>query len=211
MNELLIIGAGSGGRLIAEFIKQQENFKILGFLDDDKALQGRKVNGLKVIGTSLNLKKFSSSSFVVSVGKNMKARESLFKKAVGAGLIPVNLIHSSAVVDKTATIGRGVIILANSVIGPFSRIGDNSFIFSACVIEHDCALSDNVYLSPAVSLAGNVRISKNTFLGINSCVIQGLKIGSNAIVGAGSVVLKNIADNSVVCGVPARFLRKNNA
>lgn len=210
MNELVIIGAGSGGRLISEFIKQQENFKILGFLDDNKALQGKKVNGFKVIGTSANLKKFSGSGFVVSVGTKMKARGSLFKKAMAAGLIPVNLIHSSAVVDKTAVIGRGVIILPNCVVGPFSRIGDNSFVFSSCVIEHDCVLSENVYLSPAVSLAGNVRISRNTFLGIDSCVIEGIRIGSRVIVGAGSVVLKNVPDNSVVCGVPARFLRKNN-
>jgi len=210
MNEIVIIGAGSGGRLIAEFIKQQENFKILGFLDDNKALQGRMVSGFKILGTSANLKKFSNSGFVVSVGTNMKARALLFKKALGAKLIPVNLIHSSAVIDKTAMIGSGVIILANCVVGSFSRIGDNSFIFSSCVIEHDCVLSENVYLSPAVSLAGNVRIGTNTFLGINSCVIEGLKIGSNVIVGAGSVVLKNVANNSVVVGVPARFLRKNN-
>lgn len=209
MDELVIIGAGSGGRLIAELVKQQGNFRILGFLDDDKSMRGRKVNGFKVLGTSANLRKFGNAGFVVSVGTQMKARELLFRKAVAAGLTPVNLIHGSAIVDKTAVIGRGVIILANSVVGPFCRIGDNSFIFSGCVVEHDCALSGNVYLSPAVSLAGNVKIEKNAFLGINSCVIEGIKIGRNAIVGAGAVVLKNVANDSVVAGVPAKFLRKN--
>lgn len=209
MKKIIIIGAGDGGRVISELIKQQGGFKLAGFLDDNKELQGRLVNGYKVIGRVAHLNKFRGMQFVVSVGGDLKARSRIFQSAVKAGLEPVSLVHKAAIVDKTANIGKGSIILARCVVGPFAKIGENVFLFSGTIIEHDDFIESNVYASPGVCLAGKVRVGKNTFLGIRSCVVQGVKIGSNVIVGAGSVVLKDVADNTVVAGIPAKVLRKN--
>lgn len=209
MRKLIIIGAGDGGRVVFELVKQQGSFEVAGFIDDNKELKGRSVNGHKVIGTSRDLNKFRGMLFVVAVGGNLKARSRLFQLAVKARLEPVSLIHKTAIVDKTASIDDGSIILARCVIGPFAKIGKNVFLFTGTIIEHDNFIADNVYASPAVCLAGKVRVGKNTFLGILSCVVQGVKIGSNVVVGAGSVVLKDVPNNTVVAGVPAKILRKN--
>ncbi len=55
---------------------------------------------------------------------------------------------------------------------------------------------------------GKVVIKKNAYLGMNTLVVKPVTIGENAIVGAGSVVTKNIPDNEVWAGNPARFIRK---
>lgn len=209
MKKIVIIGAGDGGHLVSQFVKEQDKLDIIGLIDDGDQLQGRTINGCKVIGKSTVLKKFSKVGFVISVGLNMPARRKLFDKAIKAGLKPVNLIHRSAVIDKTAKVGKGVIVLANSVINPFAKLGNNLFIFTGVIIEHNVRVGDNVYFSPGVSLAGHVKVGDNTFFGINSCVIEGITIGSNVIVGAGSVVLEDIPDYTVVAGAPARMLRKN--
>jgi len=210
MESIVIIGAGDGGRIVSQLIKGSGKFKVIGFLDDDEKLQGKTINGYQVIGGTADLNKFSGSGFVVAIGKNTQMRSRLFDLAVNAGLSPVSLIDKSVVIDESAEVGDSAIILANTVIGPFSKIGKNVFIFSGTIIEHDSQVGDNVYFSPGVSLAGRVKVGNNTFFGINSCVIEGITIGSKVVVGAGSVVLDDVPDSTVVAGVPAKVLRKND-
>lgn len=210
MKKIIIIGAGDGGRLVSEFVREQNKFKIIGFIDDNELLQGKVINGYRVIGTSEDLKKFRKYRFVIAVGMNMVARDELFKKAISAMLEPINFIHRTAVIAKSVKIPRGVIILPNCVVNPFVTLGENIFMFTGTVIEHDVHIGNNVYFSPGVSLAGYVKVGDNSFLGINSCVIEGINVGTNVIVGAGSCVLEDVPDNTVVAGVPAKVLRKNH-
>lgn len=51
-----------------------------------------------------------------------------------------------------------------------------------------------------------ILIKDNVFLGANSVILPGVTIGNNVIVGAGSIVTKDIPDNSVVAGNPAKFM-----
>lgn len=51
-----------------------------------------------------------------------------------------------------------------------------------------------------------VTIGNNVFVGVNTIIMPGVTIGSNVIIGAGSVVTKNIPDNSVAVGNPARVI-----
>ncbi len=210
MAKIVILGAGDGGRLLSQLLKEQKDTEIIGFIDDNKGIQGKDINGYKVVGTSGDLKRFRKTGFVVAVGMNMKTRHALFEKAVAAGCEPVSVIHKTAVIDKSVQIGSGSIILPCCVVNPFVTMGKNIFLFTGTIIEHDSIVGDNVYFSPNVSLAGHVKVGNNTFFGINACAIEGIKIGSNVIVGAGSVVLKDVSDNKVVAGVPAKILRKND-
>lgn len=211
MNKIVIIGAGDGGRLVSQLLKEQGRFEILGFIDDNEQLQGKEINGYKVIGRITDLREFDKTGFVVSLGMNMKARSRIFELAVNANLEPISAIHKTAVIDGSAEIAKGAIILANCVINPFSKVGKNVFIFTGTILEHDDIIGDNVYFSPGVKLAGHVKVGDNTFFGINSCVIEGITIGSNCLIGAGSVVLEDIPDSVVAVGAPAKILRKNDA
>lgn len=51
-----------------------------------------------------------------------------------------------------------------------------------------------------------IKIGSNVFIGVNSIVMPGVTIGSNIVIGAGSVVTKDIPDNSVAIGVPAKVV-----
>ncbi len=54
-----------------------------------------------------------------------------------------------------------------------------------------------------------VRIGKKSTIGIGATIIDGVTVGDNAFVGAGSVVTRDVPDNMVVVGAPAKVLRKN--
>lgn len=55
---------------------------------------------------------------------------------------------------------------------------------------------------------GNVYIGNGTFIGANTIICKDVSIGDNVLIGAGSIVTKNIPDNEVWAGNPARFIRK---
>lgn len=88
------------------------------------------------------------------------------------------------------------------------QVGNNSLLNIGSQIHHDVVIEDNVVIGPGVIVCGNVHICQNAFIGVGSTIIQGLKIGKNSIIGAGSVVLKNIGDNEMWYGNPARFVKR---
>ena len=53
---------------------------------------------------------------------------------------------------------------------------------------------------------GRISIGDRTFIGCNVTIMPGVKIGKRCVIGAGSVVTKDVLDNTVVAGVPAKFL-----
>jgi acetyltransferase-like isoleucine patch superfamily enzyme len=58
------------------------------------------------------------------------------------------------------------------------------------------------------TVAGRVIIGKYSSIGTNATILPDVKIGENVYIGAGSVVIKDIKDNSVIVGVPGKFLRE---
>ena len=54
----------------------------------------------------------------------------------------------------------------------------------------------------------NTIVNKSSVIGANATIICGNKIGENSFIGAGSVVTKNVRKNTLVVGVPAKFVKK---
>lgn len=56
-------------------------------------------------------------------------------------------------------------------------------------------------------IRGHVRIKENAWIGANTIICQPVTIGRNAVVGAGSIVTKDIPDNQIWAGNPAKFIK----
>lgn len=109
---------------------------------------------------------------------------------------------------KNITIGENVFINAcchfqdhgGVVIGDGCQIGHN-VVFAT--LNHGLSPEERKHTYPAPIVLG-----KNVWVGSNSTILQGVTIGDNAVVAAGAVVNKNVPDNVVVGGVPAKFIKK---
>lgn len=84
-------------------------------------------------------------------------------------------------------------------IGDGCQIGHN-VVFAT--LNHGLSPEERKFTYPAPIILG-----KNVWIGSNSTILQGVTIGDNAVVGAGAVVTKDVAANTVVGGVPAKFIK----
>lgn len=74
-------------------------------------------------------------------------------------------------------------------------------------INHDGGVWVFREKEPDIELIKPIKIGNNVFVGYRSIIMPGVEIGDNVVVGAGSIVLKDVPDNSIVAGVPARVIK----
>lgn len=127
-----------------------------------------------------------------------------------AGLRLATLVHPTATVSATARLGSGCQVLAQAVVAADAVLGDACIVNNHANVDHECVLGDGVHMAPASVLCGCVTLGDNVMVGANAVVLPRLRVGANAVVGAGSVVIRDVPDDSVVAGNPARLLGAKN-
>jgi sugar O-acyltransferase (sialic acid O-acetyltransferase NeuD family) len=127
------------------------------------------------------------------------------------GLQVLPLIHPSASVCATSSLGAGTQILAQAVVAADARIGEGCIFNHRAAADHECVLGNGVHLAPGATLCGCVTIDGNVMIGAGAVVIPRIRIGEGAIVGAGAVVTRDVPAGVIVTGNPARIRRDRQA
>lgn len=114
---------------------------------------------------------------------------------------------------KGARIGKGSEIYPTAMLGsePYLvHIGENVRITNGVrLITHDggvWVLRNLKQEYQNIDIIQPIEIGNNVHVGINAVIMPGVHIGSNCIIGCGAIVTKNIPDNSIAAGVPAKVM-----
>jgi UDP-2-acetamido-3-amino-2,3-dideoxy-glucuronate N-acetyltransferase len=138
-------------------------------------------------------------------------------KSIGTG----TKVWQFVVICKGAVIGKNCNICAHVFIESNVSVGDDVTIKSGVQLWSGLQVEDHVFIGPNVTFTNDplprskqhltqykkTIIKKRASIGANSTILPGITIGENAMIGAGSLVTKNVPENELWLGQPARFYK----
>jgi len=146
----------------------------------------------------------------VKLGKNVKIYD--FVNLYGCEIGDDSKVGTFVEIQKNAKVGKNVKISTHTFICEGVTIEDNVFV------GHNVTFINDKY-PRATAESGGLQteadwkviptfVKKGASIGSSATILCGVTIGKNAIVGAGSVVTKDVPDNTIVAGVPAKIIKK---
>ena len=210
MKNLVIVAAGGCGREVLQWAKDinriENRWNIKGFIDDNlQALTNVKCD-VEILSKVDEYEIQPNDEFLCCIG-NSNVRQMVVEKLKSRGAVFTTLIHPSAVIAETSTLGEGVIIY------PYALISDNAVIGEHCIINmyssvaHDSQLGEYCTISAHCDVTGMCKLGSRVFMGTTANMVPSSKIGDDAYICAGSTVMGHIRTGKKVLGNPAKIVK----
>jgi sugar O-acyltransferase (sialic acid O-acetyltransferase NeuD family) len=208
---ILVVGSSGHAKVVLDIFEVRGTHRVVGLIDPHRDV-GETVLGYPVLGREEDLPKLArvheAQGWFVAIGDNWtRHRVAERVAALLPSLGPVSAVHPRATIARSCAVGRGVAIMAGTVVNCDSRIEDFCILNTSSSLDHDCLMETASSLAPQTITGGNVRIGTCTAVGLGAQVIHGIQIGAHTVVGAGALVLRDIPERCVAYGVPARVIR----
>ena len=216
VRNIIILGTGGNCIDILEIINdinrasEGPKYRCVGFLDDNQGNWGNTLYGIEVLGPLSSAPRFSDALFVNGIGSpfNFWKKEVIISKAN----VPIRkfetIIHPSARISESSVICLGTMIFPNVTVASEALIGNHVIILPNSVINHDDIIGDYTCITSGVNISGGVIIEKSCYIGTGTSIKSDIIIGRNSLIGMGSIVIRDVPENTVVVGNPARYLRR---
>jgi sugar O-acyltransferase (sialic acid O-acetyltransferase NeuD family) len=211
---LLLVGAGGLARETLELVRAlnagARAWRVVGLLDDDPDMQGRSVHDVEVIGPSEAVHDHPAARVAVCVASpgNPEGRLAVVSRL---GLVAeryATLVHPTAVVARSASVGSGSILHAGTVLTADVTLGTHVVVMPQVVLTHDDRIGDGVTFGAGVRVAGGVTIESGAYVGSGALLREHVVVGSGSVIGMGAVVTQSVPAAEVWAGVPARRLHR---
>ena len=212
---IAILGAGGNSLAIADAIfainaaSGAEVYALAGFFDDLPENSGRTILGAPVLGTIADAANAPADLRFINGIASVSSFRLKTHVLARSGVPPERfetIVHPRAVIARTARIGRGTAIMANSVVASEARVGDHALMLECSTVNHHASVGDHATISAGVTILGYVSVGDGAFVGGGSSIAPYVKIGDGALVGMGAAVLRDVEPGTVVAGNPARVL-----
>ncbi len=210
MEDILIHGTGTMGKLLFSEFSENNDYNVKAFVCDDKFYTSDSFMGKFVCKSSEVLKYFSPQSIpIISTGvyHSLRERYNSYLKMKEKGFHFINFISKKANVTEDIDIGENNIIFAGVYLDYYGKIGNCNLIRPNTYIGHNFNIGNGISISPGCNIAGYTTIEDLSFIGIGSTILGKLTIGKECLIGAASLVTKDTEPFSTYVGSPARKIK----
>ena len=215
--DLVVLGCSGTGRDSIDLVTacnvaaSRDAYRLVAVLDDREETWGKDLDGIPILGPLDMASSFGAAQFLFCVGSPMNhtQRQPVIERVNLSDDRFETVVHPSAVVAKSAQVGQGSIIFANSSIASGVHLGNHLTILHNSVIGHDTWVGARSILAAGVVVSGECSVGMDTYLGASSSIRGAVSIGEQSLIGMGSVVLGDVPPREAWWGVPARFGRRN--
>jgi acetyltransferase EpsM len=204
---LLVLGTTPFSLEIADVAAATGRFEVAGFVENlDRGRCAQQLAGLPVhwIDDAAGL----APTHLAVCGIGTTRRSIFVEQASRLGFRFATVVHPTAYVSPTSTLGEGTIVSAAVAVAAYTTIGRHVLLNRGCLVGHHTLVGDYCSLQSGANVAGSCRIGEATFIAMGAVVVDHLSVGSHSIVGAGAVVVEDVPDNVQVVGVPARIVKE---
>ncbi len=209
---MIIIGARCFAKEVFGGLHQLNQTDNVAFYDDVNSDVPEKLYDQFPVLTSLAQAEafFKSTDYKFTIGiGNPILRKQIFDKFSSlGGQYSATISPKANIGNFNNSIGTGCNIMTGVVITNDIIVKDGVLINLNCTIGHDSVIGKFVEMSPGVHISGNCNVGDYSVLGTNATMLPRITIGKNVIIGAGSVVTKDIPDNCVAVGIPAKIVKE---
>ncbi|TRW43576.1 acetyltransferase [Georgenia yuyongxinii] len=205
---LLLVAASGLAREVIAVVRATGSHDLIGVLDEDRALRGRDLDGVPVLGGLDHVMSHPAAELVLCPGSG-RVRAAIAGRLAIAGVRDRFAVVSHPSVDLPAgcTVGQGSVLLAHVAVTAHVRIGRHVVVMPNATLTHDDVVNDYATLCAGVSLGGNVTVGEGAYVGMNASVRERTRIGPGSTIGMGAAVLQHVPPHETWSGVPARRLQ----
>lgn len=118
-----------------------------------------------------------------------------------------SVVHPSATVVRTATMGEGIILCPQTMLMPDSKVDRFVTILNFSGVGHDSVVGEFTTFSSLCDVTGNVSVGANVFLGAGARLLPGIRVGDGALIGAGATVVRSVKAGHTVFVMPPKTMK----
>jgi acetyltransferase EpsM len=213
--KIIIIGGLGNGSVIAAAIQDanlrgNNEWEFHGYLNDREQV-GSLIDGMPVMGSLRDSIKFVKEGyyFINTIFRidGQQERIDLFEKLhIPEDRLAI-FIHPTAYVAPNVVLGPGSVIMPNASLSPGTVFGKGALVMVNAIIGHNNIIGDYCHFAAQCCVGAYLKIGDGVHIGLNASIKENLVIGKNATLGMGAVLTKDISDNEIWVGNPAKFLR----
>ncbi len=216
--KVIILGGGGIASIASWIIDRRGDAEVVGLINDvvpRGELIGTKKK-LKVIGTSEDVPKYiEDTDYMFFVAFHGMQREKEVYKKILDFKIPRERLYSpidptAVIAEDYSEIGAGILVGPYAQIGPDVIIGDYTVVLGNAFVGHDSVVGEFCHLATNSVIGALNKIGNACHIGMNATLRERVCVGDYSLIGMGSVVLKDVEENTIVAGNPAKLLRKKD-
>lgn len=211
MDKVIIIGGSGASIVIGEAINHAKNkfnleAEFVGLLND---AEDEEIRGFPVLGKLSDISKFVTQGykFLFTIYKmgGQPERIELFRSLNIPEENLFTFVHPLAFVSPSVHLSPGCVVMPNASISSGTKLGHCSLVMSNTSIGHDNDIKEHCFFTANSCLGSYLSIGIGVWVGMNATLRGKQTIGNYSAIGIGSVLVKDVPENQLWLGNPAKF------